>query len=78
MWNEWLRARLPCNHSLANARRSAIDSAPPLSTAQGICLPGLTVAYALPSESCVRARAERVAFHGMKRRVRRHGEQHMG
>src|SRR5438874_11218160 len=57
MWNEWLRARLPCNHSLANVRRSAIDSAPPLSTAQGVCLPVLTVAYALPSESSARARA---------------------
>ena len=35
---------------------SSIDSAPPLSTAQGVCLPVLTVAYALPSESCARAR----------------------
>ena len=45
MWNEWLRARLPCDHSPANVRRSAIDSAPPLSTAQGVCLRVLTVAY---------------------------------
>jgi len=28
--------RRPCNHSLATVRRRAIDSAPPLSTAQGV------------------------------------------
>ena len=51
MWNEWLRARLPCNHSLATVRRSAIDSVPLLSTAQGVCRPVLTIAYVISSVS---------------------------
>src|SRR5712691_7914150 len=55
MRNESLRARPPCNHYPATVRRSPIDSAPHLSTAQCICLPVLTVAHALPSESFARA-----------------------
>jgi hypothetical protein len=68
-WNQWLQAPLPYKHSPANVRHSAIDSAPSLSAAQGVCLPVLTIAYALPSESCARARARSPATLTRRRNI---------
>jgi hypothetical protein len=52
MRNESLRARPSCDHYLATVRRSVVDSAPPLSTAQAVDLSGWIVADVLPLEFC--------------------------